>query len=305
MPRSRRRPPGPRPGECARAGATEDRCLSTAELSPGPEPKAQGQRGDAVSYIHGRTDEREVLRLEKQARFAAPFILSDFDAPPGARVLDLACGVGAMAEELARRYPGIRLTGVDLSATQLHAARTRHPVAGYVRGDGTRLPFRAGAFDRVHCSWMLEHVPDPLAILREVRRVLAPGGSCHFIEVDNASFATEPAFPDVIALFDALNRLQVEGGGDPYVGRRLGDLLREAGFARVETRPAALEGSARDPAFFRAFVEEFAEIFESIDEAAGPEVTSLIPRAAAQLRGLLDTPGASMRYRSFVGRGWV
>jgi cyclopropane fatty-acyl-phospholipid synthase-like methyltransferase len=75
------------------------------------------------SYVHGSTDAREVERLVVQARFVAGFALESFDAPAGARVLDLGTGVGAMAAELARRYPGITLTGVDLSEAQLAAAR--------------------------------------------------------------------------------------------------------------------------------------------------------------------------------------
>src|SRR4051812_41805063 len=110
-----------------------------------------------ASYIHGGTDPREVARLQKQAEWGGRFILRDFVAKPGERVLDLATGVGAMARELKRRFPEIRLTGVDLRLSQLRSARAHTPVADYAQADGTRLPFADGTFDRIHCSWLLEH----------------------------------------------------------------------------------------------------------------------------------------------------
>ena len=111
-------------------------------------------------YVHGEPDDDEVSRLVRQARFVATFSLDTFEAPPGARVLDVGTGVGAMAAQLARLCPGIDLTGVDISEAQLARARALHPVATYVRADAACLPFADGSFDRVHMSWVLEHVRD-------------------------------------------------------------------------------------------------------------------------------------------------
>ncbi len=255
-------------------------------------------------YIHGSSDPREVARLEKQARFSGPMILADFEAPPGSQVLDLATGVGAMAGLLLQRYPAIHLTGIDLRLTQLRQALRNHPGPGYAQADGTRLPFRDQTFDRVHCSWMLEHVPDPTSVLKEVRRVLKPGGYCHFTEVDNASFRTTPEFPEVVEAMDALNTAQQQGGGDPFIGRRLEALFHTAGFSEIAVRPAPLQGSHADLAFFQGFAEEFAEIFESIDEALGPHQTSKLLAAAKRLRELPELPGAQMFYRAFIGQAW-
>jgi ubiquinone/menaquinone biosynthesis C-methylase UbiE len=256
-----------------------------------------------TGYIHGGTDSVEVARLEKQARFASSFILRDFTAAPGERVLDLATGVGAMAAQLAERFPGIRLFGLDLNAAQLWTARSRHAVAAYVQGDGAHLPFRDGSFHHVHCSWLLEHVRRPLEVLVEVRRVLCTGGTCHFTEVDNASFRTEPAYAEVTRTMDELNRAQLAAGGDPYVGGKLGALLSQASFSKVQVRPAGLVGTAEDPNRYREFAEEFAEIFESLDEALGKTLGDTLHAAAARLRALPSIPGSRMEYCSFIGRG--
>ena len=175
-----------------------------------------------ADYIHGGTDLREVARLMKQALvWVAPRMLGDFTARPGMRVLDLGTGVGAMAGALARRHPGIELWGLDLRAAQLAQAQALHPVAMYVQGDAKRMPFRDGTFDRVHASWVLEHIRQPERVLREVRRILAPGGQCFFLEVDNATLRLVPPSVAIERAQELLNQAQLAAGGDPLIGRKL------------------------------------------------------------------------------------
>jgi ubiquinone/menaquinone biosynthesis C-methylase UbiE len=258
----------------------------------------------APGYIHGGSDEREVRRLEKQAQWAAPWMLSDFDVPPGARVLDLATGVGAMAGWLLERFVGIDLVGVDLSPHQLAWARRNHPTLRVLRADASRLPFADATFDRVHCSWLLEHVPAAVAvkILREVRRLLRPGGYCHFTEVDNSTFRTTPGAEEIQAVMAALNQTQLENGGDPYVGQKLPRYFAEAGFTRADIRPRPTHGGPENPVFFQGFIDEFAEIFESLDEAL-PTKRAQLQSAAAKLRGL-KALGGSLDYAAVAARGF-
>jgi ubiquinone/menaquinone biosynthesis C-methylase UbiE len=256
-----------------------------------------------AGYIHGGTDPDEVARLEKQARFCAPWIFQDFPLAPGMRVLDLATGVGAMAGQLLERYPSIALAGVDLSEDQLAQARRNHPGLPVARADGSQLPFADHTFDRVHCSWLLEHLRAPGPVLREVRRVLKRGGHCHFTEVDNSTFRSVPEYPEVIDALAALNAGQQASGGDPYVGLKLPRYLAEAGFDRVTVRPAVQLGSSADPAFFQAFIDEFAEIFEGVTKTL-PQLRLTLDAAAARLRALPQTPGASLHYTAVVAKGF-
>ena len=255
-----------------------------------------------AQYIHGGPDAREVARLEKQARWTSDFSLPVLDAGPGERVLDLATGVGAMAGQILVRFPDVRLIGVDIRMAHLKIAQRNHAGIPYVNGDGTALPFRTAAFDRVHCSWLLEHVRDPVAILREVHRVLRPGGTCVFVEVDNATFRIAPEDPVILELMDALNRAQIAGGGDPFVGQKLGRLFAEAGFTAVETDPIEHHGTQQQPRVFCELVDEFAEIFEGLDEALGPSWAPRAQEAARRLRALCARPDGEFHYTSMRAR---
>ncbi len=257
-----------------------------------------------TEYVHGGTDAREVARLEKQAAFVSGFTFSTLALQAKQRVLDLATGVGAMGTRLQQACPGAHLVGIDVSQSQLRAARRNHPQLPVLRGDATQLPFADDTFDRVHCSWLLEHVEKPLPILAEVRRVLKPDGFCQFIEVDNNTFDTNPKCPAAQSVLHQLNEAQLRGGGDPFIGKRLGQLFKEVGFSTLEVEQPQLRGDSSNPTFFKNFVEEFAEIFEGLDESLGSQSLALIQEATAELHALLQQPGAWMRYSPTIVRGW-
>jgi len=89
------------------------------------------------------------------------------------RVLEVGCGTGDLAAELAAT-PGLDLVAVDLSERMVELTRSRGVEA--LVADAQELPFADGAFDCVLAAWMLYHVPDPDRALREFARVLAPRG---------------------------------------------------------------------------------------------------------------------------------
>jgi SAM-dependent methyltransferase len=94
---------------------------------------------------------------------------------PQSRVLDLGCGRGGVVELVWRQVA----LGVGLDPDVPSLIEHRAPGMPVVRGVGERLPFTDSAFDLVVCVWVMEHLAAPLTVLREVRRVLRPGG--HFL----------------------------------------------------------------------------------------------------------------------------
>lgn len=102
-----------------------------------------------------------------------------FDVRGCKRILDAACGNGRYSRFLLRHAdPDAVVTGFDLSPMMLRRARLRldNPRVSHAVADLTRLPYADGCFDAIVCGWVLEHLPDPRLGLRELARVLTPGG---------------------------------------------------------------------------------------------------------------------------------
>lgn len=104
--------------------------------------------------------------------------------PPGAQVLDIACGTGQVLKAIHRYQPqGTRLWGLDFSAGMIRQAKQQVPASvRLLQGDATYLPFWEGSFDAVTCVFGVRNFADPQAGLAEMRRVLRPGGMLGILE---------------------------------------------------------------------------------------------------------------------------
>jgi len=204
-----------------------------------------------TGYLHGYSDqERERLRV--QAGVLAPWVHRDLPFAHSRRLIEIGCGTGAQLELLLDTFPQLRVTGVDRVETQLAAAARnlagRGTRATLVHADGARLPFDDHGFDSAFLCWILEHVADPVAILRELHRVLAAGAPVVVNEVVNATLHLAPASPHTMAYWAAFNRHQIDLGGDPNVGAKLGQHLHQVGFRAIRTTIREVVLDDRDPA---------------------------------------------------------
>ena len=110
------------------------------------------------------------------------FLVSHVDAGPRDTVLDVATGTGAVARELIARN-GCNVVGVDLSREMLAEARKRLPASvRLIEADAQQLPFPDRAFDALTFTYLLRYVADPGATLRELARVVRPGGTIAGLE---------------------------------------------------------------------------------------------------------------------------
>jgi ubiquinone/menaquinone biosynthesis C-methylase UbiE len=229
----------------------------------------------ATKYLHG-FDKKEQARLLHQAKFLEPYIYGGIDLSDCQRLLEVGCGVGAQTQILLRRFPQLRITGVDLSAEQLGLAQVllkRPLAAGTVelhRQDAQLLALESRDYDAAFLCWFLEHVPEPIRVLRKVRGHLRPGGRVICSEVFNQTLFVEPYSPAFIKYWFEFNDLQWSIKGHPFVGSQLGNLLKAAGFddIAVEARPFHFDSrNARQRA-------EFTEYFYQILLSAAPTLVA-------------------------------
>jgi demethylmenaquinone methyltransferase/2-methoxy-6-polyprenyl-1,4-benzoquinol methylase len=133
--------------------------------------------GIAVSYDRVAT----ILSLGQDPRWRRALV-DAIDARPTDRVLDVATGTGMVAQALHDRY-GCAVVGLDQSADMLRVARTRDGVfEELVEARAERLPFTDAAFDHLTFTYLLRYVDDPAATMRELARVVKPGGRVAMVE---------------------------------------------------------------------------------------------------------------------------
>ena len=188
-------------------------------------------------------DRREAKRLSDKVD--APLWVGKYLAPyldNATNVLDVGCGPAVLAREVALRCPESNVVGIDASSMRLAAAeqnRDHCPNLSLRLGDATTLPWHDDAFDLVYCRFLLEYLADRQQAVTEMARVCAPGGHVILQDLDGQMLLHHPIDLEMEADIEmALAALQ-KTGFDPFVGRKLFCLARNAGLTniKVEVEP--------------------------------------------------------------------
>ncbi|HKG44238.1 MAG TPA: methyltransferase domain-containing protein [Gaiellaceae bacterium] len=254
----------------------------------------------STGYVHGYgTPEQERLVVQAD-HWRHRLIREGTQLAPGARLLEIGCGVGAVLAVLGQEFPGIQLTGVDVEPKQLEFAREHLERSGVdatlVEADALALPFPDETFDHVWMMWFLEHVADPIAVLREARRVLVRGGAITAIEVDYSTCRAEPSTPAFEELVEAMvSGMAASGWSD--AGTRLPEWLRESGFREVVDGERPFWWQAEDLAAQAGYA---ADVLESALGALAALPGADEGRLREGLDDLRSLPG-----RPAAGLGWV
>lgn len=262
------------------------------------------------AYVHGY-DAREKDRLQDQAGTLAELLHHDTHYAAGSKVLEAGCGVGAQTITLAQRSPGAQFTSIDLSATSIAAAQARVEKASldnvqFRQADIFALPFEAESFDHVFVCFVLEHLPQPVAALEILRRLLKPGGTMTVIEGDHGSTYFYPASLDAEAAVECLVTLQRNAGGNALIGRQLYPLMVEAGLGAVRVSPRMVYVDSSRPELVDGFTRKtFTAMVEGIREPAINAGLIQPERFDAGVRDLLRTtePDGVFCYTFFKGVG--
>jgi SAM-dependent methyltransferase len=221
----------------------------------------------------------------------SPVLLEAAGVEPGHDLLDAGCGTGAIARD-AVKVVGDHgsVAGIDKSASMLRVARDLCPTAAFRQGDVAELPYTDGSFDVVVSSFMLMFVPDPVQAIREMRRVLRPGGRLavsvweglpnnpvYRVLVDATRDVVDDAAADTMAWPFAL--------GDPD---RLHGIFDAAGVPNVSLR--AREGGA-DFSSAEEFVYAEVRAWLLADRVNADQMAELASRVRARCAGFVDGEG--------------
>ena len=191
------------------------------------------RKSEAATYTHGH--HASVLRSHswRTALNSAAYLLPHLT--PGMKILDIGCGPGTITVDLASYVPQGHITGLERVGDVLTQARALAKEKGvtnidFIEGDANALDYPDGTFDVVVCHQVLQHVQDPVGILKEMKRVARIGGIVAARESDYGSFVW---YPDVDGMEDwrsLYRKVAMANGGEPNAGRMVHAWARKAGF---------------------------------------------------------------------------
>ena len=208
------------------------------------------------TYLHG-TAPVEQDRLSQLNRLLNDAALRELSLRGGERIVDFGCGLAQLTRAMARAA-GTRAVGIERSAEQLAEAARQAAEAGETRlvelrqGDVLVPPIEGqewGTFDLAHARFVLEHVPDPAAVVRRMVRAVRPGGRVVLQDDDHDVLRLHPEPPGFWPLWQAYMRTYDRLGCDPYIGRRLSALLHAAEATPVRASWIFFGACAGEPRF--------------------------------------------------------
>ncbi|MBW4649842.1 MAG: methyltransferase domain-containing protein [Kastovskya adunca ATA6-11-RM4] len=185
-----------------------------------------GYSSNATSFMAKRN-------VDSHAAFFKPYL------QPGMKLLDCGCGSGTITLGFAKIIAPSTAIGTDIESSQVGLAWENAQSQGisnveFREGSVYELPFSDRAFDAAFSHAVFEHLQSPLKALQELFRVLKPGGVLGLRSPDWGGFLIAPSNPELDRAITYYKLLQEKNGGNPYVGRHLRALLREAGFTDIK-----------------------------------------------------------------------
>ncbi len=246
----------------------------------------------------------ELARLQRQAGAMLDLelgILRELGLAQDSDVAEIGCGPGFLTGALAQVAANGSAVGVDASRELLDAARTvvapQHPNLRFQHGlaEATGLPDAGCSF--VYNRLLYQHLRDPLAALREARRITRPGGLVCVMDVDDGWLSLHPrveAFERLTALAQAA---QVRNGGDRFIGRKLPALMAEAGLSAVSVRVAAVSSLDLGLDAFLDITTRFKAI-----QIGTPEALALLREIDVAVKSAAQPPFGIVGVFCVVGR---
>src|SRR6516162_6179935 len=211
--------------------------MARAAARPGGKEELMSDPRPAAERPYQTDEEWGRAVHARRTGVAAAFLAPQLHA--GMQLIDCGCGPGSITVDLARAVAPGEAIGIDIRADALTHARTLARERGianvaFQAASVYQLPYADGSFDAAFACAVLQHLAAPLAALRELRRVLKPGGVIGVADGSSTISFRYPTNPFLQA-WDKLRGLEREHNtGRPYEALALRALLREAGFVRTQ-----------------------------------------------------------------------
>ncbi len=163
-------------------------------------------------------------------------------------VLEVGSGPGFISDLLAELSPEGSLRAVDPSAELLSSVEGNvraKPKRGLfaIQAFGDSLPVADASVDFAYARFVLQHLPDPAAVMAEIHRVLRPGGRFCAVDSDDGLVIFEPEDRRVLEIMNTAQRVQAEKGGDRFIGRKLQRFMAATGYVNAKSRVLAMTSS--------------------------------------------------------------
>ncbi|QFQ28663.1 class I SAM-dependent methyltransferase [Bacillus thuringiensis] len=165
---------------------------------------------------------------------------TEFGLADGIKIAELGSGPGFVTEKILNAFPNVQITALEIDPILVEYAgrylkENQYDRYEIVQGSIMTTGFADNSFDFAITRLVLEHLPDPVGAVREICRIIKPGGKAIFVDNDfEMHIMTFPSFGSLSELYEAYCQSRSEEGGNPKIGRELPLILKRGGLSNID-----------------------------------------------------------------------
>jgi ubiquinone/menaquinone biosynthesis C-methylase UbiE/CRP-like cAMP-binding protein/GNAT superfamily N-acetyltransferase len=262
------------------------------EKSKMTDASEQSKGSYVVDEFADSQGELDRLRFQAKTGFGLEKKMFDtFGIDQNSEVIDVGCGPGFFANEVYQAYQPKKLMGLELDPKLIEIAnRELSGIRGveFVQGSVYDLPLQDSSFDAAYSRFVFQHLDDPDRGVKELKRIVKPGGVAIIEDIDDGLLFLEPEPESYNLVQETSERVQKELGGDRRVGRKLFSMMKKAGFSKISVKylPVSSVKIGMEAFVFAAFGFKF----DHLKRSGASEET--VEKAKKEFFALVQNPEA-------------